>query len=324
MLRLVAATNSGNEGMDSGAHGERVHSCRIDERAESWRQLCMTGMRFCRRSPRGFAIRQLRIRRMNERQLDCRSSSHLSLLHAMRERVTTRSQASAELSLVHARAGRARPACRPRPRAPRPDPGRWPLTSSTLLFSSAGATPPDERAQSLVAPATAARATPRIAPATSATLRKKRPDAPAIGPPGLSGPYRVPDGQGHGEAHSPALPDLVPHGRAAPGDRAGDPPRRRGLQRDERGRVRAALLRRPLRAGLAGHRADRRAAGRRRRRAGELLAAPGELPPARRSPSPTPSWPGCRPRCRCSTASSPTPSRCAWRCSRSRGDARTR
>ena len=114
-----------------------------------------------------------------------------------------------------------------------------------------------------------------------ATPRKKRANAPAIGSAGARrGPYRVPDGQGHGEAHPPALPDFVPHGRAPAGDRAGDPPRRRGLQRDERGRLRAALLRRPLRAGLAGHRADRRAAGRRRRRAGELLAAPGELPPA--------------------------------------------
>ena len=139
-----------------------------------------------------------------------------------------------------------------------------------------------------------------------------------------NGPYRVAHGQGHGEAHPPALPDLVSHGGAPAGDRAGDPPRRRGLQRDERGRLRAPLLRRPLRARLARHRADRRAPGRRRRRAGELLAAPGELPPpgdrllrrrARRA---------CRPRCRCSTASSPTPSRCAWPCSRSRGGARTR
>ena len=60
-------------------------------------------------------------------------------------------------------------------------------------------------------------------------------------------------------------------------------------------------------------------ARRRRRRAGELLAAAGELPPARRSRSPTRSWPRCRPRCRCSTASSPTPSRCGSRCSRSPG-----
>ena len=94
-----------------------------------------------------------------------------------------------------------------------------------------------------------------------------------------AGPYRVPDGQGHGEAHPPALPDLVSHGGAPAGDRTGDPARRRGLQRDERGRLRAPLLRRPLRARLARHRPDRRAPGRRRRRAGELLAAPGELPP---------------------------------------------
>ena len=65
-----------------------------------------------------------------------------------------------------------------------------------------------------------------------------------------------------------------------PGHGDGDPARRRGLQRDERGRVRAALLRRPLRARVAGHPADRRAPRRRGGRAGELLAAPGELPPA--------------------------------------------
>ena len=59
-------------------------------------------------------------------------------------------------------------------------------------------------------------------------------------------------------------------------------------------------------------------------RAGELLAAAGELPPPRRSPSPTPSWRRCRRRCSCWTASSPTPSRCAWRCSRSPGGVRAR
>ena len=44
----------------------------------------------------------------------------------------------------------------------------------------------------------------------------------------------------------------------------------------------------------------------------------------RRSPSPTRSWPRCSSRSRCSTASSPTPSRCAWRCSRSPGAGRAR
>ena len=87
-------------------------------------------------------------------------------------------------------------------------------------------------------------------------------------------------GQGHREADPPAVADLLPDGRAPAGHGAGDPPRRRGLQRHERGRVRAALLRGPLGARIAAHPADRRAAGRRRGRAGELLAAPGELPPA--------------------------------------------
>ena len=61
----------------------------------------------------------------------------------------------------------------------------------------------------------------------------------------------------------------------------GDPARRRGLQRDERGRVRAPLLRRPLRARGAGDRPLGREAGRRPGRAGDLLAAARELPPAR-------------------------------------------
>ena len=68
--------------------------------------------------------------------------------------------------------------------------------------------------------------------------------------------YRVAHGEGHREAHPPALADLVPHGRAAARDGARDPARRRGLQRDERGRVRPPLLRRPLRARLARDRAD--------------------------------------------------------------------
>src|SRR3954463_564595 len=88
------------------------------------------------------------------------------------------------------------------------------------------------------------------------------------------------DGEGHREAHPPALPDLVSHGRAAPGHGPRDPARRRGLQRHERGRLRAPLLRRTRRARLARHRAHDRQAARRRGRAGELLAATGELPPA--------------------------------------------
>ena len=89
------------------------------------------------------------------------------------------------------------------------------------------------------------------------------------------------DGEGHREAHPAALADLVPHGRAPARDGTRDPARRRGLQRDERGRVRAALLRRSRRARRARHQPHRRQARRRRRRAGELLAAAGELPPPR-------------------------------------------
>ncbi len=132
------------------------------------------------------------------------------------------------------------------------------------------------------------------------------------------------DGEGHREADPPALADLLPDGRAPAGHGARHQARRRGLQRHERGRVRAALLRRPRRARVAAHPADRREARRRGRRAGELLAAAGELPPAPRSSSPTRSSRRCRPRCSCSTASSPTPSRCGWRCSRSPGDGRAR
>ena len=89
------------------------------------------------------------------------------------------------------------------------------------------------------------------------------------------------DGKGHREADPPVVADLLPDGRAQAGHGAGDQTRRGGLQRHERRRVRAALLRGPLGARIAAHPADRRAADRRRGRAGELLAAPGELPPAR-------------------------------------------
>jgi 3'-5' exoribonuclease len=57
------------------------------------------------------------------------------------------------------------------------------------------------------------------------------------------------DGQGHREADPPAVADLLPDGGAAAGHRSGDPPRCRGVLGDERGCLRAALLRRPLRAG---------------------------------------------------------------------------
>ena len=105
------------------------------------------------------------------------------------------------------------------------------------------------------------------------------------------------DGQGHREADPPAVADLLPDGRAPARHGPGDPTRRGGIQRHERGRVRAPLLRGPLRARVAAHPAHRRAPDRRRGRAGELLAAPGELPSAARSSSPTRSSRRCRRRC---------------------------
>ena len=132
------------------------------------------------------------------------------------------------------------------------------------------------------------------------------------------------DGEGHREAHPAALADLVPDGRAPAGHRAGDPPRRRGLQRHERGRVRAPLLRRPRRARVARHPADGRQAAPTASPSRRTTRCARRTSTSRRSRSPTPSSPRCRPRCRCSTASSPTPSRCASRCSRSRGAARAR
>ena len=87
-------------------------------------------------------------------------------------------------------------------------------------------------------------------------------------------------GQGHRKADPSAVAHLVPDGRAASGHRSGDPARRRGLQRDERGRVRAPLLRGPLGARGAADLPVGREAGRRARRAGDVLARAGELPPA--------------------------------------------
>ena len=131
-------------------------------------------------------------------------------------------------------------------------------------------------------------------------------------------------GEGHREADPSALADLLSDGGAPARHRNGDPARRRGLLRHERGRVRAALLRRPRRARLARHPAARRQAGRGLLRAGELLARARGLPPPRDRVHRRASTRRCRPRCRCSTASSPTPSRCGWRSSRSPGGARAR
>ena len=138
--------------------------------------------------------------------------------------------------------------------------------------------------------------------------------------------YRVAsDGEGHREAHPAALADLLPDGRAPPGHGPGDPPRRRGLLRDERGRLRAALLRRPRGARVAGHPALGREARRRRstsRRTTRCAPENFHLPAdrvhrlrARRAAAR---------RSRCSTASSPTPSRCGSRSSRSPGAGPTR
>ena len=131
-------------------------------------------------------------------------------------------------------------------------------------------------------------------------------------------------GQGHREADPPAVADLISDGGTASGDRAGDPARRRGLQRDERGRVRPALLRRPLRARGAAHLPLGREAGRRPGRAGDLLAGARELPPARDRVHRPGTRRAAAPPFTCSTASSPTPSPCASPSSRSPGAAPAR
>ena len=71
-----------------------------------------------------------------------------------------------------------------------------------------------------------------------------------------------------------------------------------GYSGHERGRLRAPLLRRPRRARVARDPAHGRQAGRRLRRAGELLAARPRTSTCRRSRSPTRSSRRCRPRCR--------------------------
>ena len=88
------------------------------------------------------------------------------------------------------------------------------------------------------------------------------------------------DGQGHREADPPALPDLVPDGESPPGVGARDQARGRGLQLDERGRVRAPLLRRPRRAREPRDRAAGREARRGLLRGRALRAAARELLPA--------------------------------------------
>ena len=88
------------------------------------------------------------------------------------------------------------------------------------------------------------------------------------------------DGQGHREADSAALVDLVLDGQPAPRLGAGDQARGRGVQLDERGRVRAPLLRGPRRAREPRHLAAGRQARRGVLRGRALRAAAGELLPA--------------------------------------------
>ena len=133
-------------------------------------------------------------------------------------------------------------------------------------------------------------------------------------------------GQGHREADPPALADLLPDGPGEADLGARDQARGGGVQRHERRRLRAPLLRRPRGAREPRH----HAAGREARReppglrVGALLAAARRTTTCPRSSSATTSWRRCRPRCSCWTASSPTPSRCGWRCSRSPGAGRAR
>ena len=91
------------------------------------------------------------------------------------------------------------------------------------------------------------------------------------------------DGQGHREADPPALADLLPDGAGQAGLRPGDQARGGGIQRHERRRLRAALLRGPRRAREprdhpAGGEAGRVDAGLRVR---ALLAPARELLPRR-------------------------------------------
>ena len=87
-------------------------------------------------------------------------------------------------------------------------------------------------------------------------------------------------GQGHREANPPALADLVPDGESPTGLGARDQARGRGLQLDERGRVRAPLLRRPRRAREPRDLAAGRKARRGVLRGGAVRASARELLPA--------------------------------------------
>ena len=93
--------------------------------------------------------------------------------------------------------------------------------------------------------------------------------------------YPATRGEGHREADPPALADLVPDGPGQAGFGARDQARGGGVQRHERRRVRAALLRGPGRAREPRDPARGREAGRGLLRGRALLAAAGELLPRR-------------------------------------------
>src|ERR1700709_893446 len=93
--------------------------------------------------------------------------------------------------------------------------------------------------------------------------------------------YPATRGEGHREADSPALVDLVPDGPRQACVGARDQAGGGGVQRHERGRVRAALLRGPGRAREPGDHPRGREAGRGLLRGRALLAAAGELLPRR-------------------------------------------
>src|SRR5262245_5537388 len=95
----------------------------------------------------------------------------------------------------------------------------------------------------------------------------------------LAAEYPALRGEGHREADSPALSALGADGAGQAGFRPGDQARGRGLQRHERRRLRAPLLRRPRRAREPRHRARRREAGGGVLRGRALLAAARELLP---------------------------------------------
>ena len=132
-----------------------------------------------------------------------------------------------------------------------------------------------------------------------------------------------PHGEGHRKAHTAAVADLVPDGRAPAGHRARDQAGGRGLLGDERRRLRAALLRRPRGARVARHRPEGRQARRGLRTRPRTTRCRRRTSTCRRSSSPT----GARRPAHaltCSTASSPTQSRCGSRSSSSRRASRRR